>query len=170
MVRRTRFDLGACADEREGARLGVRGPVLIKVLAVTTALYLALSGIDRLLWLFVDDERTALVYGTAARVANPDKRLSDGHGDAGWLLHTTYTLQGEPRLAGPSKGWKEYEIVPNWFGTVRAPSLDGPSAASPTRSPSWRRTPKSSRQTFGRPSTRFPRRSTRSRSCSSRSR
>ncbi|MGW4962316.1 hypothetical protein ACWEPL_34280 [Nonomuraea sp. NPDC004186] len=102
---------------------------LIKVLAVTTALYLALSAFDRLLWLFVDDERTALVYGTAARVANPDKRLSGGHDDPGWLLNTTYTLRGEPRLAGPGGGGKEYEIVPNWFGTVRAPSLDGPSGS-----------------------------------------
>ncbi|MBB5777709.1 hypothetical protein [Nonomuraea jabiensis] len=104
---------------------------LVKVLVVTAALYLAFIVTDRVLWLIVGsgDERTALVYGTAARVANPDKRLVDGHGDAGWLLNTTYTLQGEPRRAGPSEGWKEYEIVPSLFGTVRAPSLDGPSGS-----------------------------------------
>ncbi|MDX3105860.1 hypothetical protein [Nonomuraea angiospora] len=104
---------------------------LVKVLAVTAALYLAFGTIDRILWLFVDydDERTALVYGTAARVANPDKRLWEGHGDAGWLLNTTYTLEGEPRRAGHSEGKEEYEIVPNWFGTVRAPSLNGPSGS-----------------------------------------
>ncbi|MFF4616465.1 hypothetical protein [Nonomuraea jabiensis] len=104
---------------------------LAKVLAVTAALYLAFSATDRVLWLFVDydDERTALVYGTAARVANPDKRLVDGHGDAGWLLNTTYTLKGEPRGAGASEGWKEYEIVPSLFGAVRAPSLAGPSGS-----------------------------------------
>ncbi|MEW1836341.1 hypothetical protein AB0392_00095 [Nonomuraea angiospora] len=103
---------------------------LVKVLAVTAALYLAFSAADRVLWVFVDDdERMALVYGTAARVANPDKRLPYGYGDAGWLLKTTYTLQGEPRRAGPSEGWREYEIVPSLFGTVRAPSLDGPSGS-----------------------------------------
>ncbi|MEV4572874.1 hypothetical protein AB0K16_06405 [Nonomuraea jabiensis] len=82
---------------------------LLKVLAVTAALYLAFIVTDRVLRSVIDsgDERTALVYGTAARVANPDKRLVDGHGDAGWLLNTTYTLKGEPRRAGASEGWKE---------------------------------------------------------------
>ncbi|GAA3469844.1 hypothetical protein [Nonomuraea roseola] len=104
---------------------------LAKVLAVTVALLLALSAIDRVLWLFIDfdDERTALVYGTAARVANPDKRLSHGHSDGGRVLGTTYTLWGEPRRAGPSEGGTEYEIVENLFGAVRAPSLDGPSGS-----------------------------------------
>ncbi|MEV4011612.1 hypothetical protein AB0J35_14005 [Nonomuraea angiospora] len=103
---------------------------LVKVLAVTAALYLAFSAADRVLWLFLDDdERMARVYGTAARVANPDKRLPEGQGDVGWLLNTTYTLYGEPRRAGAGEGWKEYEIVPNLFGTVRAPSLDGPSGS-----------------------------------------
>ncbi|MEQ4719045.1 hypothetical protein [Nonomuraea sp. B19D2] len=74
-----------------------------------------------------DDERMARVYGTAARIANPDKRLTNGHGDGWELLETTYTLWGEPRRAGPSEGGTEYEIVENLFGTVRAPSLDGPS-------------------------------------------
>lgn len=104
---------------------------LVKVLAVTAALFLALSVVDRVLWLFVDfdDERMARVYGTAARVANPDKRLSHGYSDDGGLLKTTYTLWGEPRQAGPGEGGTEYEIVENPFGTVRAPSLDGPSGS-----------------------------------------
>ncbi|MFI7702056.1 hypothetical protein [Nonomuraea sp. NPDC049480] len=50
---------------------------LVKVLAVTAALYLAFSAVDRVLWLFIDsdDERMARLYGTVARIANPDKRL-----------------------------------------------------------------------------------------------
>ncbi|MFI6734187.1 hypothetical protein ACIBI9_14755 [Nonomuraea sp. NPDC050451] len=104
---------------------------LVKVLAVTTALYLALSATDRFLGLVIDsdDERMAMVYGTAARVANPDKRLSDGYGHIGSLLNTTYTLRGEPRRAGPSEGAREYDIEQNLFGTVRAPSLAGPSGS-----------------------------------------
>ncbi|MFI6456817.1 hypothetical protein ACIBF6_35320 [Streptosporangium amethystogenes] len=104
---------------------------LVKVLAVTAALFLALSAVDRVLWLFFDfdDERTARVYGTAARVANPDKRLSYGYSDGGGLLETSYTLLGEPRRAGPGEGSTEYEIVENLFGVVRAPSLDGPSGS-----------------------------------------
>ncbi|MEV4378379.1 hypothetical protein [Streptosporangium sp. NPDC049644] len=104
---------------------------LVKVLAVTVALFLALSAVDRTLWLFIDfdDERTARVYGTAARVANPDKRLFYGYGDGGGLLETTYMLWGEPRRAGPGEGETKYEIVENLFGAVRAPSLDGPSGS-----------------------------------------
>ena len=58
---------------------------LLKVVAITAALFLALSAVERVLWLFIDfdDERTAQVYGTAARVANPDKRLFYGYGDGG---------------------------------------------------------------------------------------
>lgn len=102
---------------------------LVKVLAVTAALYLAFSAVDRVLWLFIDsdDERMAQVYATAVRIANPDKRLPHGYGDGRWLLKKSYTLRGEPRRAGPSEGETEYEIVENMFGTVRAPSLDGPS-------------------------------------------
>lgn len=104
---------------------------LVKVLAVTAALFLVLSVADRVLRLFVDydDGRLALVYGTAARVANPDKRLLNGYSDGGGLRETTYTLWGEPRRAGPGEGGKKYEIVENLFGTVRAPSLDGPSGS-----------------------------------------
>ncbi|WP_433359176.1 hypothetical protein [Streptosporangium sp. CA-115845] len=103
---------------------------LVKVLAVTAALFLAFSAVDRVLWLFTDfDERTARVYGTAARVANPDKRLFYGYSDAGGLLETTYTLWGEPLRAGPGEGETGYEIVENLFGAVRAPSLDGPSGS-----------------------------------------
>ncbi|MFD1542610.1 hypothetical protein [Nonomuraea guangzhouensis] len=104
---------------------------LVKVVAVTAALLLVLGVGERVLWLFVDfdDERTAQVYGTAARVVNPDKRLANGHTDGGGLRGTTYTLWGEPRKAGPSEGEEEYEIVENSFGSVRAPSLDGPSGS-----------------------------------------
>lgn len=104
---------------------------LVKVLAVTAALFLALSAGERVLWLFVDfdDERTARVYGTAARVANPDKRLSYGYSDGGGFLGTTYTLWGEPRWAGPGEGQTKYEIVKDLFGAVWAPSLDGPSGS-----------------------------------------
>ncbi|RVX45441.1 hypothetical protein EDD27_8236 [Nonomuraea polychroma] len=104
---------------------------LVKVMAVTAALLLAFSAVDRVLWVFIDfdDERVAQVYATAARVANPDKRLSHGYGNGGGLLETTYTLWGEPRRAGPRAGATEYEIVENLFGTVRAPSLDGPSGS-----------------------------------------
>ncbi|MER5626398.1 hypothetical protein ABT061_35745 [Streptosporangium sp. NPDC002544] len=104
---------------------------LVKVLAVTAALFLAFSAVDRVLWVFIDfdDERTARVYGTAARVANPDKRLFYGYSDGGRLLETTYTLWGEPRRAGPGEGETKYEIVENLFGAVRAPSLDGPSGS-----------------------------------------
>ncbi|MEU8379501.1 hypothetical protein [Streptosporangium sp. NPDC048865] len=103
---------------------------LLKVLAVASALFLALSVAERVLWMFVDfdDKRTALVYSTAARVTNPDKRLTYGYSDGGGLLGTTYTLQGEPRRAGPGEGSAEYEITEDLFGTVRAPSLDGPSS------------------------------------------
>ncbi|MFG1753657.1 hypothetical protein [Streptosporangium sandarakinum] len=98
---------------------------LLKVLAVTAALFLALSAAERVLTMFIDfdDERMAQVYGTAARVANPDMRLTDGHGDDEGLLETTYTLWGEPRRAGRGEGWAGYEITKNLFGTVRASSL-----------------------------------------------
>lgn len=104
---------------------------LVKVLAVTAALFLAFSAVDRVLWVFVDfgDERMAQVYGTAARVANPDKRLPHGYHDGGGLLEPTYTLWGEPRRAGPSGGGTEYEIAENLFGNVRAPSLGAPSGS-----------------------------------------
>jgi hypothetical protein len=104
---------------------------LLKVLTVTAVLYLAFSMVDRVLWVFLDtdDDRMALVYGTAARIANPDKRLQHGYGGDGGLLKTTYILRGEPRRAGPSEGETEYELVENLFGTVRAPSLDGPSGS-----------------------------------------
>ncbi|MBN6050953.1 hypothetical protein JYK22_03315, partial [Nonomuraea sp. RK-328] len=104
---------------------------LVKVLAVTAALFLAFSAVDRVLWLFIgsDDERMARLYSTAARIANPDKRLTYGYGDDSWLLKKSYTLLGEPRRAGPSEGETEYEIVENLFGTVRAPFLDGPSGS-----------------------------------------
>ncbi|MEV8631006.1 hypothetical protein AB0395_05055 [Streptosporangium sp. NPDC051023] len=104
---------------------------LLKVLAVSVALFLAVNVVERVLWVFVDfeDEQTAQVYGTAARVANPDKRLTDGYSDGGGLLETTYTLWGEPRRAGRSEGGRRYEITENLFGTVHAPSLDGPSGS-----------------------------------------
>ncbi|MFF5115000.1 hypothetical protein [Streptosporangium sp. NPDC000509] len=102
---------------------------LLKVLAVATALFLALSAVDRVLWLFDFDERSVLVYGTAAQIANPDKRLSYGHGDGGGLLETTYTLRGEPRRAGPSGDETEYKITKDLFGSVRAPFLDEPSGS-----------------------------------------
>ncbi|MEV4161759.1 hypothetical protein [Nonomuraea dietziae] len=99
-----------------------------KVLAVTAALFLAFSAVDRVLGVFInlEDERMAQVYATAARVANPDKRLSPGYRQDGGLLETTLTLWGEPRRAGPSEGEVRYEIVEDLFG-VHAPSLDGPS-------------------------------------------
>ncbi|SNT34854.1 hypothetical protein SAMN05216276_10361 [Streptosporangium subroseum] len=104
---------------------------LLKVVAIAAALFLALSAVERVLWLFIDfdDERTAQVYGTAARVANPDKRLFYGYSDGGGLLGTTYTLWGEPRRASPGEDGTGYKIVENRFGTVRAPSLDGPSGS-----------------------------------------
>ncbi|MER5419798.1 hypothetical protein [Streptosporangium roseum] len=104
---------------------------LLKVVAVTAALFLALSMVERISWVFIDfnDERTARVYGTAARVANSDKRLFYGYGDGGGLLETTYTLFGEPRRAGPGEDGTGYEITENLFGTIRAPSLYGPSGS-----------------------------------------
>ncbi|TMR98814.1 hypothetical protein [Nonomuraea basaltis] len=104
---------------------------LAKVLAVTAALFLAFSAADRVVWVFIDsdNERMARVYGTAARVANPDKRLSHGYGAGGGLLEMTYMLWGEPRRAGPGEGGTGYEIVEDLFGTVRASSLDGPSGS-----------------------------------------
>ncbi|WP_433352023.1 hypothetical protein ACQP25_03345 [Microtetraspora malaysiensis] len=98
-------------------------------MTVTAVLYLAFSMVDRVLWVFLDTDngRMALVYGTAAHVVNPDKRLQHGYGGDGGLLKTTYTMTGEPRRAGPSEGETEYHIVYSRFGTVRAPSLDGPS-------------------------------------------
>lgn len=103
---------------------------LAKVLVIASTLFLALNVAERGLWLFggFDDERTALVYGTAARVANPDKRLTYGHSDGG-VLETTYTLRGEPRRAGPSEDRKEYEITEDLFGAVGASSFDGPSGS-----------------------------------------
>ncbi|GIH91104.1 hypothetical protein ACFFMN_08925 [Planobispora siamensis] len=58
---------------------------LVKVLAVTAALFLALSGAERALRLFVDfgDERWDRVHGTAARVVDPDARLRGYNGDNG---------------------------------------------------------------------------------------
>ncbi len=102
---------------------------LLKVVAVTMALFLTLSAVARVLWVFidVDDERMAQVYGTAARVANPDKRLPYGYSDGEGPLETTYTLLGEPRRAGHGEDGTGYEIVENLFGTIEAPSLDGPS-------------------------------------------
>ncbi|MBT2232990.1 hypothetical protein [Nonomuraea sp. NEAU-A123] len=102
---------------------------LVKVLAVTAALLLVLGVTERVLWLFIDfdDERMAQVYGTAARVVNPDKRLASGYSDGGGLWGTTYTLLGEPRKAGRGEGGEEYVIEENSFGAVRAPSLEGPS-------------------------------------------
>ncbi|GAA3091404.1 hypothetical protein [Streptosporangium carneum] len=102
---------------------------LVKVLAVAAALFLALGAIARVLWVFVDsDERTAQVYGTAARVANPDKRLSYADDDGG-LLETTYTLWGEPRRAGRDERVTRYDITEDLFGTVWTSSLDGPSGS-----------------------------------------
>ncbi|MEU7857903.1 hypothetical protein [Nonomuraea sp. NPDC049141] len=102
---------------------------LVKVVAVTAALLLVLGVAERVLWLFTDfgDERVAQVYGTAARVVNPDKRLTSGYSDGGALWGTTYTLLGEPRKAGRGEGEEEYAIEENSFGSVRAPSLGGPS-------------------------------------------
>lgn len=108
------------------------GRAFIKVLTVTAALFLAVRVVDLGLWVFfdVDDERTARVYGTAARVANPDLRLLNGYRDGVGLLEATYVLRGEPRGAGPSEGDMEYEIVEDLFGAVRtAPSLDGPNGS-----------------------------------------
>ncbi len=103
---------------------------LIKVLVVASALFLALNVVERVLWLFgdFDDKRTAQVYGTAARVANPDKYLSPGHSDGG-LLETTHTMWGTPRRAGPSDDETKYEITEDLFGAVRAPSLNKPSSS-----------------------------------------
>ncbi|GAA4933467.1 hypothetical protein HD597_009594 [Nonomuraea thailandensis] len=99
-----------------------------KVLAVTVVLHLALGAADRVLWLFLPSggERVATVHGTAARVANPDKRLSGGSDSGETLWQSAYAMWGEPRLAGRSEP-ERYEIVESLFGTVRAPSLDGPS-------------------------------------------
>jgi hypothetical protein len=107
------------------------GKALVKVLAVTMALCLALRVADKVAWLFIgfDDERMAQVYATTARVANPDKRLPYGHLEWGGLLESTYTLQGEPRRVGPSEGETEYQITENLLGAVRAPSLGGPSGS-----------------------------------------
>ncbi|ACZ83744.1 hypothetical protein [Streptosporangium roseum] len=104
---------------------------LLRVVAVTAALFLALSAVERISWVFIDfdDERTAQVYGTTARVANSDKRLFYSYDDGRGLLGTTYTLWGEPRRAGPSEDETGYEITENLFGTIRAPSLDGPSGS-----------------------------------------
>ncbi|MBB5080190.1 hypothetical protein [Nonomuraea endophytica] len=104
---------------------------VVKVLVVTTALFLASSVADRALWLFIGSspDRTAIVYGTAARIANPDKRLLHGWSGGSWLLGRTYTLQGEPRRAGPSTGPTYYEITENVFGSVSAPFLDVPSGS-----------------------------------------
>ncbi|WP_049567584.1 hypothetical protein [Nonomuraea sp. SBT364] len=103
---------------------------LVKVLAVTVALWLAVVVADRTMWLFVDydGERMARVYGTAAAIANPDKRLH-GYDDDQGLLHATHTLWGEPRRAGPGEGGTYYEITENLFGAVRAPSLDEPAGS-----------------------------------------
>ncbi|MFC5833818.1 hypothetical protein [Nonomuraea insulae] len=133
MVRDTRIDL----DLRGRAVLNVGEPdwasvgkALLKVLAVTAVLCLSFRVVDKVAWLFIDDdERMARVYATTARVANPDKRLSYGQSEWGGLLESTYTLQGEPRRIGPSKGETEYQITENVFGAVRAPSLDGPSGS-----------------------------------------
>ncbi|MEU1879538.1 hypothetical protein ABZ470_19670 [Streptosporangium sp. NPDC020072] len=104
---------------------------LLKVLSVSVLLFLALNAAEGLLARYVDldDERLAQVYGTVARVANPDKRLSDGYSDGGRLLGATYTLTGEPRRAGHDQPQQEYEITEDLFGTIRAPSLSGPSGA-----------------------------------------
>ncbi|MEV1003205.1 hypothetical protein [Nonomuraea sp. NPDC050202] len=101
-----------------------------KVLAVTVVLYLALGAADRVLWLFLPSggQRMATVHATAARVANPDKRLFDGFDSGERLLQSAYTLSGEPRLAGRSEP-ERYEIVESLFGTIEAPSLDGPSGS-----------------------------------------
>ncbi|MGW3351566.1 hypothetical protein ACWDA3_50420 [Nonomuraea rubra] len=99
-----------------------------KVLAVTVVLYLALGAADRVLWLFLPSggQRVGTVHATAARVANPDKRLSGGYDSGETLLQSAYTIWGEPRLAGPSEP-EEYEIVESLFGTIQAPNLGGPS-------------------------------------------
>ncbi|MFI6389721.1 hypothetical protein [Nonomuraea sp. NPDC050540] len=99
-----------------------------KVLVVTTALSLAACVADRALWVFVElgTDQTASVYGTAARIANPDKRFLYGSSDGSGLLEKTHTLRGEPRRAGPSAGRTEYTITENVFGSVSAPHLDKP--------------------------------------------
>ncbi|MFI9555376.1 hypothetical protein [Nonomuraea endophytica] len=104
---------------------------VVKVLVVTTALFLASSVADRVLWLFIGSspDPTAMVYGTAARIANPDKRLLYGWSGGSWLLGRTYTLQGEPRRAGPSTGRTQYKITESVFGSVSAPFLDVPSGS-----------------------------------------
>ncbi|MFI6322266.1 hypothetical protein ACIBG8_32350 [Nonomuraea sp. NPDC050556] len=103
---------------------------VVKVLTVTAALLLTLTVGERALEVFVDvGDRTAQVYGTAARIANPDKRLSHGYTHSGRLPVTTFTMRGEPRRAGPSDGTTEYKIVEGLFGTVQAPLLDGPSGS-----------------------------------------
>ncbi|MFD9947824.1 hypothetical protein ACFWYW_11130 [Nonomuraea sp. NPDC059023] len=101
---------------------------LTKVLAVTAALSLAAYVADRVLWVFVDfgTEQKASMYGTAARIANPDKRFVYGSSHDSGLLESRYTLWGEPRRAGPSEGRTEYTITENVFGSVRAPFLDKP--------------------------------------------
>lgn len=102
---------------------------LLKVLIVSMALFVALHAAERLLATFVDldDKRLAQVYGTTARITNPDKRLSIGYSDGGGLLGTTYTLTGEPRRADHDQPSREYEITKDLFGVIRAPSLSGPS-------------------------------------------
>ncbi|MFD0468107.1 hypothetical protein ACFQ0B_07155 [Nonomuraea thailandensis] len=143
-----------------------------KVLAVTVVLHLALGAADRVLWLFLPSggERVATVHGTAARVANPDKRLSGGSDSGETLWQSAYAMWGEPRLAGRSEP-ERYEIVESLFGTVRAPSSTGRPASWATRSAPSKPTPTRDRSTSpGRPSTGCPRRSSPPRSWSSRAR
>ncbi|MBB5961339.1 hypothetical protein [Planomonospora venezuelensis] len=70
-------------------------------------------------------ERTAAVYGTAAGIVNPDKRLRDHDLDAG-LLSTTYTMRWEPRRAVSGGGTSSYDVTENLFGAVHAPALGYP--------------------------------------------
>ncbi|MFF4991606.1 hypothetical protein ACFY19_30795 [Streptosporangium saharense] len=102
---------------------------LLRVLIVSMTLFVALYAAEGALATFgdLDDKRLAQVYGTAARITNPDKRLSTGYSDGGRLLGTTYTLTGEPRRADHDQPWREYEITKDLFGVIRAPSLSGPS-------------------------------------------
>ncbi|MFD0886568.1 hypothetical protein ACFQ08_18640 [Streptosporangium algeriense] len=104
----------------------------LKVLIVSVVLFLALNAAERVLATYVDfdDKRLAQVYGTVARVVNPDKRLPNGYSDGGGPLGTTYTLVGGPRRADRNNEvWREYGITKDLFGTVRAPSLSGPSGS-----------------------------------------
>ncbi|MEU4829316.1 hypothetical protein [Streptosporangium sp. NPDC023615] len=104
------------------------GRSLLKVLAVSAALFMALNMAEGLLRVFVDfgEERTAEIRATATRVANPERRLH-GWPDSSRLTDAISSVEWVSRIdAKPPEGaWKvPEEVRKGWEKTAEKTKED----------------------------------------------